>query len=92
MNFGYFSVIFSIVVPLHLLLLYIHPRTWPETESYGETVLVTSCSMGMMAGRQMGIGEIPAAALLEIAPGHWSVARLVGSGVSRFVIGTGHST
>ncbi|GMT08303.1 hypothetical protein PENTCL1PPCAC_30477, partial [Pristionchus entomophagus] len=60
-------------VALPMLLLAVHPRAWPETQSYGEVVCVLSGTMMIWAGRYFRLGsETPHLSLYEsneAAPG-----------------------
>ncbi|CAD6192966.1 unnamed protein product [Caenorhabditis auriculariae] len=63
-----------------LFLLWLHPRSWPETQSYGEVVCVLSGAAAMWTTRILHFGsDLPFQSLLEIrpeAPIYHYVARL----------------
>lgn len=57
----------AIVIVLGLFAL--HPRCVPETQSFGETVIVGSCALGCVVARATStLTMIPAQALMDAAP------------------------
>ncbi|WKY02754.1 hypothetical protein Q1695_016208 [Nippostrongylus brasiliensis] len=62
---SFFVYFYSFVI----LLLWLHPRAWPETQSYGELICVLSGTAAIWCGRVLHLGgRSPSVSLAESHP------------------------
>lgn len=82
---GRFVVPQAIVIVLGFLA--VHPRTVPETQSFGETVIVTSCAFGCVIARACPLTKTSKLSLWDISPADSTMTEVWLIGILRLVLG-----